>query len=82
MTVIAALHDLNLAGFFCDQLIFLKQGRLLHRGTVDEVLQPEVIREVYGVESEVRMDAFAGCSQVSFRAPEGLTITKDKCNED
>ena len=69
LTVIAALHDLNLAGFFCDQLIFLKQGKLLHQGTVDEVLQAEVIREVYGVDARVRQDEFSGCSQVSYRVP-------------
>jgi len=70
LTVIAALHDLNLAGFFCDQLIFLRQGRLLHQGTVDEVLQSEVIQEVYGVDARVRQDKFSGCRQVSYRVPE------------
>jgi len=65
--VVAALHDLNLAGFFCDQLIFLKKGRLLYQGTVDEVLHPDVIRKVYGVDARVREDAFSGCSQVSYR---------------
>ncbi len=69
LTVIAALHDLNLAGFFCDQLIFLRQGKLLHQGSVDEVLQAEVIREVYGVEAQVRLDEFSGCRQVSYRVP-------------
>ncbi len=69
LTVIAALHDLNLAGFFCDQLIFLRQGRLLHQGRVAEVLQADVIREVYGVEARVRSDAFAGCRQVSYKIP-------------
>jgi len=67
LTVVAALHDLNLAGFFCDQLIFLKKGRLLYQGTVDEVLHPDVIRKVYGVDARVREDAFSGCSQVSYR---------------
>ena len=70
LTVVAALHDLNLAGFFCDQLIFVRQGRLLHQGTVEAVLQAQVIREVYGVEARVRPDPFSGCSQVSYRVPE------------
>ena len=67
LTVVAALHDLNLAGFFCDQLIFLKKGKLLYQGTVDEVLHPDVIHQVYGVDAQVREDAFSGCPQVSYR---------------
>ncbi|MEA2116692.1 MAG: ABC transporter ATP-binding protein [Thermodesulfobacteriota bacterium] len=69
LTVVAALHDLNLAGFFCDQLIFLKKGKLLYQGTVDEVLHPDVIRKVYGVDARVREDGFSGCPQVSYRVP-------------
>ncbi len=69
LTVVAALHDLNLAGFFCDQLIFLRQGQLLRQGSVAEVLRADVIRQVYGVDARVRSDAFSGCPQVSYRVP-------------
>ena len=69
LTVIAALHDLNLATFFCDQLIFLKKGRLLYQGALDDVLQAQVIREVYGVDARVRLDEFSGCRQVSYKIP-------------
>ncbi len=67
LTVVAALHDLNLAAFFCDELIFLKNGCLICQGSTDAVLQPDIIQEVYGVEAEVRQDAFSGCRQVSFK---------------
>ncbi len=69
LTVIAALHDLNLAGFFCDSLLFLKQGEILYQGAMDDILQSEVIREVYGVEAVVRQDDFSGSRQVSYRVP-------------
>jgi iron complex transport system ATP-binding protein len=69
LTVIAALHDLNLAGFFCDQLIFLREGKLLYQGGVDEVLEADVIREVYGVDARVWRDEFSGCRQVSYKIP-------------
>jgi len=67
LTVITALHDLNLATSFCDQLIFLKQGRLVCRGPLDEVLQADIIHEVYGVHARVHDDAFSGSRQVSYR---------------
>ena len=69
LSVVAAIHDLNLAAFFCDQLLFLRKGRLLYQGAVNEVLQAGIIHDVYGVEAAVRDDSFAGCRQVSFRFP-------------
>ncbi|CAK8723848.1 MAG: iron complex transport system ATP-binding protein [Candidatus Electronema aureum] len=65
LTVVSSLHDLNLAGFFCDELIFLKEGQLICHGETNVVLRPEVIREVYGVAAQVRQDDFTGCLQVS-----------------
>lgn len=69
LTVVAAIHDLNLAASFCDELIFLKQGRIICQGQTEEVLRSEVIQEVYGVEAQVRQDVFSTCHQVSYRLP-------------
>lgn len=69
MQVIAVMHDLNLAAFFCDRLIFLKDGRVACQGPTEEVLTPENIEAVYGVEAEVRVNTFTRSQQVSFRLP-------------
>jgi iron complex transport system ATP-binding protein len=69
LTVVAAIHDLNLAAAFCDELIFLKKGRIICQGPGDEVLRPDIIQKVYGVEARVRKDAFSACNQVSYRLP-------------
>jgi len=69
MQVVAVMHDLNLASFFCDRLIFLKQGQVVCQGPTEEVLTPENIEAVYGVEAEVRSNAFTNSRQVSFRLP-------------
>ncbi len=53
-TVIAAIHDLNLAAAFCDQLIVLKAGSLFRVGTVQETLTAGLIAEVFQVEAEVQ----------------------------
>ncbi|WP_261113215.1 ABC transporter ATP-binding protein [Serratia entomophila] len=52
-SVVVSLHDLNLAAGYCDRLILLKQGRLHACGTPHEVLTPEIIRQVYGVEARL-----------------------------
>jgi iron complex transport system ATP-binding protein len=53
-TVIAAIHDLNLAAAFCDQVIVLKEGRIFNAGPVAEVLTSELIAEVFQVEAQVQ----------------------------
>ena len=50
MTVLAVLHDLSLAGHFFPRLAMLDHGRLVADGPTREVLTPDRIRDVYGVE--------------------------------
>lgn len=53
VTVIATFHDLNIASRFCDKLIAMKAGRIAAVGRPEDVIRPEVISRVYGVEAEV-----------------------------
>ena len=53
LTAILALHDLNLAAAFCDQILLLHHGRLVAAGTPEAVLRPSTIAEVYGVDCDV-----------------------------
>lgn len=50
ISVLAALHDLNLAARYCDRICLMDQGRMVSLGTPEEVLTPERIASVYGVE--------------------------------
>lgn len=46
-------HDLTLAARFCDRLALLADGRVLAAGPPAEVLDPQRLREAYGVEAQV-----------------------------
>ncbi len=48
LTVIAVLHDLNLAALYCDKLVMLDKGQIYVSGTPTEVLTTEHIKKVYG----------------------------------
>ena len=50
LTVIAALHDLNLAAQYCDWLVMLDGGEIYAEGTPPNVLTAQNIKEVYGAE--------------------------------
>ncbi|XEC97203.1 heme ABC transporter ATP-binding protein [Paenibacillus tarimensis] len=64
MTVIAVLHDLNLAAQYCDSLIVMNKGRIIRSGSPDEVLTAEMIREVYGAEAVITPHPVTGCPQL------------------
>ncbi|MDR2159965.1 MAG: ABC transporter ATP-binding protein [Treponema sp.] len=55
-TILAVLHDLNLAAQYCDRLMLLKDGRICHQGRPPEVLTTEVVEKIYGVSAAVRID--------------------------
>ena len=55
ITVFSSIHDLNQAMVFGDMFFFMKDGYIKFSGS-SEVFSPEVIREVYGVESTLVED--------------------------
>lgn len=48
VSVLAALHDLNLASEYCDRMLLLSAGRVAAEGAPEEVLKAETLAEVYG----------------------------------
>jgi len=47
---VVVLHDLNLAGQYCDYLMLLDRGILVKAGSPEEVLTPENLNPVYQIE--------------------------------
>jgi iron complex transport system ATP-binding protein len=66
-TVIAVIHNLNLAAAYCDELIFMQKGKVAACGPTDAVLEASMIKKVFGVESRVAFDEFSNTRQISFR---------------
>jgi iron complex transport system ATP-binding protein len=60
MTILVALHDLNLAVRFCDHLVVLANGRVAAQGSPAEILTPELLRSVYGVSARLVSDTTNG----------------------
>ncbi|HSX67169.1 ABC transporter ATP-binding protein [Nocardioides sp.] len=55
-TVVMVLHDLNLAGRYADHLVALRDGSVVAAGAPAEVVTPELVRDVFGLEAQVITD--------------------------
>ncbi len=66
LTVIAALHDLNIAVTYADHVIVLQNGRVRAAGPASQVLTPELIRDVYGVRADVLTNPRTGRPLIAF----------------
>ena len=54
VATIAAMHDLNLAAQFADNLILMREGRVLAKGPPELILRSNEISNTYGVQIEVQ----------------------------
>ena len=67
ITVIATIHDLDLASAFCDELIVLHERTVYRQGPVATVMTKEMIREVFTAEARVSLDDRLGKPRVQYR---------------
>jgi iron complex transport system ATP-binding protein len=70
VTVIAAMHDINLASLFCDRLVLLDGGRVAACGSPIEVLNEETLHHVFQVQISVVNDRV---SNIPFILPAALS---------
>lgn len=68
VTVIVALHDLNLAATYSDRVVVLNHGRVVASGLPDRILTAELIESTYGVQAEVGMNNLTGRRVLHFGA--------------
>jgi iron complex transport system ATP-binding protein len=52
-TVVVVIHDINFASCYSDTILAMRNGRLLHQGTPGQIMQPEVLREVYDIDIRI-----------------------------
>ena len=63
-TIVAVLHDLNLACRYADHIIAMKHGRIVAEGVPAEVITADVVTEVFGLACDVAPDPVSGTPMV------------------
>jgi iron complex transport system ATP-binding protein len=55
-TIVVVLHDLNLACRYADHIIAMKEGEILAEGAPVDVIDEQLVKDVYGIACEVMRD--------------------------
>lgn len=59
-TIIMVVHDLNHASRYAQHMVAIKSGDVISEGTPAEVMTPEVLRRVFGIEADIIPDPRTG----------------------
>ncbi|MFF0448202.1 ABC transporter ATP-binding protein [Streptomyces sp. NPDC004609] len=65
-TSLLALHDLNLAAYYCDRVCVLNAGAVVASGAPGEVLTSELLADVYRVRADVTVHPATGAPSITY----------------
>jgi|LGVF01.2.fsa_nt_gb iron complex transport system ATP-binding protein len=64
MTVIAVLHDINLAARYCNRLILMNNGEVIVDGTPSQVINEENLKKVYDMKMLIQENKLFGKPEI------------------
>ncbi|MFP3512558.1 ABC transporter ATP-binding protein [Peribacillus sp. SIMBA_075] len=59
-TIVMVLHDLNLACRYADNLVALKDGAIHAQGRPEDIITPDLVQHVFGMECQISFDPIFG----------------------
>lgn len=66
ITVLAAIHDMNIASLYCDNLIVMQKGTTVKNGSVEEIMTKNVLAETFSINAEIYKDTYNGNKHVLY----------------
>jgi len=67
LTVLMTIHDVNLAMDYCSRLLLLDHGKIIADGTSEQVLQTDLLTDVFGLPCQHITDVKTGVKKVYFQ---------------
>jgi iron complex transport system ATP-binding protein len=64
LTIVMVLHDINQAIRYSDQIVVMKDGEVVMKGSPDNVITEGAIKQIYGVDVIVKHDPLTGLYMV------------------
>lgn len=53
-TIILVMHDINFTACYSDYIVALKNGKIKKQGTVDEIIDEKILKEIYEMDFDVK----------------------------
>lgn len=53
VSVVAAIHDMNIALNYCDYVYVMNEGEIAYEGHPEDIITPETIQKIFGVTSKI-----------------------------
>lgn len=53
-TVVIVIHDINFASCYSDYIVALKNGKVVHSGSTDEVINSDVLKDIYDMDIDIQ----------------------------
>ena len=57
-TVVVVVHDINFASCYSDNIVALRDGKLIHQGPPEQIMQTHVLRDIYDI--DIRIEQIDG----------------------
>ena len=54
ITIVMVLHDINQSLYYSDEIVAMKDGKMIAHGLPEEILTGELVQEVYDVNLDIR----------------------------
>lgn len=64
-TVVVVMHDINFASRYSDQIVAMRDGKVLYQASPEDIIHPEVLRSIYDI--EVKVHCLDGCRIAVFQ---------------
>ena len=74
ITIGIVVHDINLAARACSRIIAMRKGQIIRDAKPGDVITPELMREVFGVETEIGADPATGAPVCRYLSPIGCAV--------
>ena len=55
ITIIMVLHDINQSLYYSDEIIAMKEGKIICQGVPEEIITPELTENIYGTKLDIKM---------------------------
>ena len=68
LTVLAAIHDLNIAAMYCDKIFAMHAGKIVGFGRPSELLTTEFIQHMYGIKTKIFQEHETGQIYVMYKS--------------